>query len=636
MALAEYLAEQGNLTNNLQTSTVRKSLVTSSVVLSTGNVKNEDMPKVIEQATISGAFILGHPTYGVLGTSQLGGTLTYAVKRIANAFNTWRTRLTNQEVSFWKDTTNSTATWNTATKLITFTSGQIAQTNSIALPGWDIVSATPTVTIDGGSVSIYFSRDGGNSWFSSTNDTENKFLIADIDYGTLSFGDEVLWLKFDEASGTTFVDSSSNGNDATLHNYVTAYYPFNGDATDESDNTSNGVVTGATLTTDRFSGSNKAYNFAGTGHHIDSTIGAVTTPYTVSFWYKPTIDMTTGGDSVIGLNGGTFPKITFVGNNGGRILMYSGLEKYRYTANNSLTQDTWQFITCVYEGTTVAQMHVYVNGVLADGAGGGDSGVYSEPTTALEIGGNARTDNIDEVIIQNLALNANEAKSLYELTNRHDMNDVYQTGKINNCSEFNGLMGAQTTSEITMDNESSSIAFWINITAEVKAGGASIVNKTRPGTGTEHVYICSGTGTDALFYMEPATNGVEVYWSGKSAISTGWHHFVFTSDTGGAPKLYVDNVDQGTPDSTTKIITDNWGINYISGAIGFGGSYGDYVGAKIDDLRIYSRVITAAERALLSQVSPASPSGQDLRLRLNEDNSSTATVSYMQVSYSQT
>ena len=45
--------------------------------------------------------------------------------------------------------------------------------------------------------------------------------------------------------------------------HLIAYYPFNGNANDESGNNNHGTVNGATLTTDRFSNPNNAYSFDG-------------------------------------------------------------------------------------------------------------------------------------------------------------------------------------------------------------------------------------------------------------------------------------------------------------------------------------------------------------------------------------
>jgi hypothetical protein len=51
-------------------------------------------------------------------------------------------------------------------------------------------------------------------------------------------------------------------------NGLVGWWPFNGNANDESGNGNNGTVNGATLTTDRFGNSNSAYNFNGNGNHI--------------------------------------------------------------------------------------------------------------------------------------------------------------------------------------------------------------------------------------------------------------------------------------------------------------------------------------------------------------------------------
>ena len=46
-------------------------------------------------------------------------------------------------------------------------------------------------------------------------------------------------------------------------NGLVGYWPFNGNANDESGNGNNGTVNGATLTSDRFGNANGAYSFNG-------------------------------------------------------------------------------------------------------------------------------------------------------------------------------------------------------------------------------------------------------------------------------------------------------------------------------------------------------------------------------------
>ncbi|MCW8817038.1 MAG: T9SS type A sorting domain-containing protein [Ignavibacteriaceae bacterium] len=54
-----------------------------------------------------------------------------------------------------------------------------------------------------------------------------------------------------------------------LDSGLVAYYPFNGNANDESGNGNNGIVTGAVLSSDRFNIIESAYSFNGNGDFID-------------------------------------------------------------------------------------------------------------------------------------------------------------------------------------------------------------------------------------------------------------------------------------------------------------------------------------------------------------------------------
>ena len=72
-----------------------------------------------------------------------------------------------------------------------------------------------------------------------------------------------------------------------LTNGLIAYYPFNGNANDESGNELNGLVNGATLTTDRFGKSNSAYLFSNNQEiTIPNTSNLNTYPLTISLWYN--------------------------------------------------------------------------------------------------------------------------------------------------------------------------------------------------------------------------------------------------------------------------------------------------------------------------------------------------------------
>lgn len=69
-------------------------------------------------------------------------------------------------------------------------------------------------------------------------------------------------------------------------NGLVGWWPFNGNANDESGNGNNGTVNGATLTTDRFGVGNKAFSFNGSSKIQTINAGPTGTGITLSFWYK--------------------------------------------------------------------------------------------------------------------------------------------------------------------------------------------------------------------------------------------------------------------------------------------------------------------------------------------------------------
>ncbi|MFX0200424.1 MAG: LamG domain-containing protein, partial [Candidatus Hodarchaeota archaeon] len=80
---------------------------------------------------------------------------------------------------------------------------------------------------------------------------------------------------------------------ADLSDGLVAYYPFSGNANDASDNGHDGIVIGATLTTDRLGNPNSAYNFDG----INDLVAVLYSSdfqlptYTIAAWIRPTVDL---------------------------------------------------------------------------------------------------------------------------------------------------------------------------------------------------------------------------------------------------------------------------------------------------------------------------------------------------------
>src|SRR5450759_2959986 len=76
----------------------------------------------------------------------------------------------------------------------------------------------------------------------------------------------------------------------SLTNGLIAYYPFNGNANDESGYGNDAVVTGATLTENRFGEANRAYHFNGSGDRISALVAQLplgNAARTLVTWIKP-------------------------------------------------------------------------------------------------------------------------------------------------------------------------------------------------------------------------------------------------------------------------------------------------------------------------------------------------------------
>ena len=80
-------------------------------------------------------------------------------------------------------------------------------------------------------------------------------------------------------------DEESINYNSILKNGLVAYYPFNGNANDESGNGINGTNNGASLTNGRFNINNSAYNFPNKGViRTNKAITNVVNNFTISVW----------------------------------------------------------------------------------------------------------------------------------------------------------------------------------------------------------------------------------------------------------------------------------------------------------------------------------------------------------------
>lgn len=202
---------------------------------------------------------------------------------------------------------------------------------------------------------------------------------------------------------------------ADLNDGLVAYYPFNGNANDESGNGNHGTVHGATLTEDQFENSNSAYEFDGSNDYIEAPTDFTHTKFTVGAWIKLKTHQ-----CYAGIVDGYHNKWELVMDcqAGGKKLEFaqwkSGNSYNDHRASSTLNTSQWYHVAVVIDNTSGS---FYINGQF-------DS-TFTMTASALtpvskfiigaSLSGSAQyfNGNIDDIRIYNRALSESEIQQLY-------------------------------------------------------------------------------------------------------------------------------------------------------------------------------------------------------------------------------
>lgn len=153
----------------------------------------------------------------------------------------------------------------------------------------------------------------------------------------------------------------------SLANGILAWYPFCGNANDESGHGNNGSVSGALLTSDRFGNSNSAYQFNGTNDYILTSlmppIGK--SARTISFWARTNdLNIMTAADyGESNSNGGSY-QLIFNSPCAGLGLDVSNGVVTR--GDTSLINNNWHHCVVVYDssfGNTISDAKIFIDGI---------------------------------------------------------------------------------------------------------------------------------------------------------------------------------------------------------------------------------------------------------------------------------
>ena len=274
-----------------------------------------------------------------------------------------------------------------------------------------------------------------------------------------------------------------------LDSLLISYWPFNGNAHDESGNGYDGTVYGAALTTDRFGHENSAFSFDGLDDYIeiDSRFDSISIPLSISAWiYK--IDN--------GVNLGViFTSHDHQDNYFGTWLSYAPNTKMAISygdggsaapnARRSKISDTiipfesWTHIAGIIRGPT--DMSIYIGGKEVSAFYDGSGGNMQINNLPARIGLKVQQSNffegiIDDIRFYNRALTFEEVDSLFHEKNVSSADELsfskYKLGQ-----NFPNPCNASTSIPYTIQ-EQGSVSFQIynSLSSEIQSITETIIS----------------------------------------------------------------------------------------------------------------------------------------------------------------
>jgi hypothetical protein len=342
---------------------------------------------------------------------------------------------------------------------------------------------------------------------------------------------------------------------AQVPNYVPAnglvgWWPFNGNANDESGNGNNGSVNGATLTTDRFGNTNKAYSFDGIDDGIitpDSGFPYGSSDRSINLWVN---DESVGTYCSImvryGLHAPSQGCWILHNNNCNPTQTFGNLRADFYNSgvwsgNNSMSNSNWNMISVSMQN---GNCMIYLNGMLI--AQGNVIANTTPANNSFYIGGDLVSipnyffnGKLDDIGIWNRALTQQEITTLYNAVNCPTLNvTITPVGSTTFCAGNSVTLTAGGGNTYSWSNGSS------NQSITISNGATYTVTVTDANN-------CTATASQVVTVNSLPGNGVNV--SGNTTFCSGGSVTLTAQGTG--TYLWSNS-------ATNKSITVNQGGSY--------------------------------------------------------------------------
>jgi uncharacterized protein (TIGR02145 family) len=294
-------------------------------------------------------------------------------------------------------------------------------------------------------------------------------------------------------------------------NGLVGWWPFNGNANDESGNGNNGTVNGSTLTIDRFGNIGKAYSFDGLNNWIEilnSTSLNPTNSISISCWAYINSNETDNFEGLVHKQHSTAQNYSsygiIAGNKGQDSLGYPGMVLRTTTGYDwsghcgTGVLDNWINLICSWDGSTIK---FYINGNLVKLKSKNGSIVYNTESLFFgrrRNGVGANTffyGKLDDIGIWNRALTQQEITELYTSSDPFDISATTTTV----CAGQPTTLSVQSiTGTITALNCASSTNTGILTSGTAASGVSSTVPYTGGNGGTHNGQTVTSTGVTGL------------------------------------------------------------------------------------------------------------------------------------------
>ncbi len=354
---------------------------------------------------------------------------------------------------------------------------QVGEQYDISWDSFGITDVRIEYSIDNGAtwqvIPATFPASSGSYTWTIPNEPSGECLVKISDAADLSVFD------ISDNVFTITLDALSEG--------LVAYYPFNGNAYDESGNSNNGTVYGAILTTDRYGNPNSAYEFDGNEDYIDVQDSESLRPsyMSISAWVFPKAanqmiiigksNYFTAEDEQYALN--------IEGNPGFHIKRNSGCNPGQgwNSVNNTspILTNQWSHIVGTYEGDT---LKIFVNGELKNIN-------YDLPSGAIDDcpGGNFRIGlwwegdknyfygSIDDIRIYNRAISNAEIELLFNEASGPSISLLSPNGgeRWDVGSTYDITWNSSGVNEVRIEYSIDGGINWLLIPATIPAAGGS-------------------------------------------------------------------------------------------------------------------------------------------------------------------